>query len=58
MRRDSVLALINDAEQVSVGILKDDEIIVRIISLRMELRSQAQEALYFSLLVIRVEIKV
>ena len=48
----------NNAEEVAIGVLKNDKIITRVICLRMTFSSYPQKPFYFTLLVSCIEVKV
>jgi hypothetical protein len=56
--RISRLALLNNAEEVAIRVLKDDEIITGFIGLRMTCSSYLEQPLYFTLSVVSIEVKV
>jgi len=54
----SRFAFVNNAEEVAVRVLEDDEIIIGLIGLRMTCSSYLEQPFYFTILVVRVEVKV
>ena len=48
---------VDDAEKVAIGVLKDYEVVVRFIALWVTFSAQLKQTLYFTCLVIGIEIE-
>ena len=53
-----ILAYVNNAEEVAIGVLKDEEIIIGFVGLGMTCSAKLKQPFHLTLLVVGIEVKV